>query len=416
MAETQIKKNVLTVSASPHIRCDESISKIMWSVNLALAPAGIFGIIHFGIPALKVILTGIISAVVTEYIIQKIRKKPVTISDGSAFLTGFLLAMCLPPDIPPYMVAFGSFVAIAIAKESMGGLGYNIFNPAHVGRAALMASWPAAMTLWSKMTTSVDVVSSATPLGILKLQGYSKLVETFGGTGSLYKALFLGTRNGSIGETSTILLVLGGLFLIYKRYINWEIPVVMIGTVGVLTWIFGGSAGFSMGSTTQANTTMKRSSWSASPEVGTFLTDHIQVGLGITSGGSSNDFSPANNVKTLQFGGSVYGRYLFGEKAFRPFLGISGSFLAGQNRTSPSGARTDLNTINASFSAGFAYYVTPRIGIFGSIGVLGYTYSHEIFPSTPSRTTNDFGFNASTLGNRFTIGMYYTICQGKENK
>ncbi|MEY8762255.1 MULTISPECIES: RnfABCDGE type electron transport complex subunit D [Clostridium] len=248
MAETQIKKNVLTVSASPHIRCDESISKIMWSVNLALAPAGIFGIIHFGIPALNVILTGIISAVVTEYIIQKIRKKPVTISDGSAFLTGFLLAMCLPPDIPPYMVAFGSFVAIAIAKESMGGLGYNIFNPAHIGRAVLMASWPVAMTTWSKLTASgVDVVTSATPLGILKLQGYSKLVETFGGTGSLYKALFLGTRNGSIGETSTILLVLGGLFLIYKRYINWEIPVVMIGTVGVLTWIFGGSAGFFTG-------------------------------------------------------------------------------------------------------------------------------------------------------------------------
>jgi electron transport complex protein RnfD len=111
-----------------------------------------------------------------------------------------------------------------------------------------MASWPVAMTTWSKLTASgVDVVTSATPLGILKLQGYSKLVETFGGTGSLYKALFLGTRNGSIGETSTILLVLGGLFLIYKRYINWEIPVVMIGTVGVLTWIFGGSAGFFTG-------------------------------------------------------------------------------------------------------------------------------------------------------------------------
>ncbi|WP_300662536.1 outer membrane beta-barrel protein [Fluviicola sp.] len=182
------------------------------------------------------------------------------------------------------------------------------------------------------------------------------------------------------------------------------------------SWYLGGSAGFSMGSTTQGNTTFKRSSWLASPEVGTFLTDHIQVGLGITSGGSSNDFSPANNVKTLQFGGSVYGRYLFGEKAFRPFLGISGSFLAGQNRSYPGAGRTDLNTINASFSAGFAYYVTPRIGIFGSIGVLGYTYSREIFPTAPSRVTNDFGFNATTLGNRFTIGMYYTICKGKENK
>ncbi|MCI1943777.1 RnfABCDGE type electron transport complex subunit D [Clostridium luticellarii] len=247
MAEI-LKKDVFTVSASPHVRCDESISKIMWSVNLALAPAAIFGIYHFGIPALKVIVTGIVSAVVTEYLVQKIRKKPVTISDGSAFLTGLLLAMCLPPDISPYMVAFGSFVAIAIAKHSMGGLGYNIFNPAHIGRAVLMASWPVAMTTWSKLTASgVDAVTTATPLGILKMEGYSKLVETFGGTGALYKALFLGTRNGSIGETSTVLLVLGGLFLIYKRYVNWEIPVVMIATVGVLTWAFGGNAGLFTG-------------------------------------------------------------------------------------------------------------------------------------------------------------------------
>jgi len=100
------------------------------------------------------------------------------------------------------------------------------------------------MTLWSKMTTSVDVVSSATPLGILKLDGYSKLVQTFGGTGNLYKALFLGNRNGCIGETCTILLVLGGVYLIYKRYINWQVPVVMIATVGILTWIFGPSGFF----------------------------------------------------------------------------------------------------------------------------------------------------------------------------
>lgn len=181
------------------------------------------------------------------------------------------------------------------------------------------------------------------------------------------------------------------------------------------SWYLGGSAGFSMGSTTQANTSMKRSSWSASPEVGTFLTDHIQIGLGITSGGSSNDFSPANNIKTLQFGGSVYGRYLFGEKAFRPFLGVSFSYLGGLSRNSP-GNTNNISTINASFSAGFAYYVTPRIGIFGSVGVLGYTNTRTSTTSVPDLVTNDFGFNASTLGNRFTIGMYYTICKGKENK
>ena len=102
-----------------------------------------------------------------------------------------------------------------------------------------MASWPVAMTAWSKMTTSVDIVSSATPLNILKQQGYHKLIETFGTNTELYKSLFFGFRNGSLGETSTILLVLGGLFLIYKKYIFWETPVFMIGTVGLLTWIFG---------------------------------------------------------------------------------------------------------------------------------------------------------------------------------
>ncbi|WP_039652588.1 RnfABCDGE type electron transport complex subunit D [Clostridium tyrobutyricum] len=245
MAETELTKNkIFTVSSSPHVRCEESISKIMWSVNIALAPAAIFGIYHFGLAALKIIIVSILSAVITEAVIQKIRNKPITVSDGSAFLTGLLLAMCVTPTIPAYMVGIGSFIAIAISKQSMGGLGYNIFNPAHIGRAAIMASWPAAMTLWSKMTTSVDVVSSATPLGILKLDGYSKLVQTFGGTGNLYKAIFLGNRNGCIGETCTILLVLGGVYLIYKRYINWQVPVVMIATVGILTWIFGPSGFF----------------------------------------------------------------------------------------------------------------------------------------------------------------------------
>ncbi|ADK14205.1 MULTISPECIES: RnfABCDGE type electron transport complex subunit D [Clostridium] len=248
MAEAQIKKNIFTISSSPHVRCDESVSKIMWSVCLALTPAAVFGVFNFGIHALEVIITGIIAAVVTEYFVEKVRNKPITITDGSAFLTGLLLSMCLPPDIPPYMVAIGSFIAIAIAKHSMGGLGQNIFNPAHIGRAALMVSWPVAMTTWSKLSASgVDAVTTATPLGILKLQGYSKLLETFGGQGALYKAMFLGTRNGSIGETSTILLVLGGLYLIYKKYINWQIPVVMIGTVGILTWAFGGTTGIFTG-------------------------------------------------------------------------------------------------------------------------------------------------------------------------
>ena len=181
------------------------------------------------------------------------------------------------------------------------------------------------------------------------------------------------------------------------------------------SWYLGGSAGFSMGTTTQGPTTIKRSAWSASPEIGTFLTDHIQLGLGITSSGSHSDFMTSGSLKNLQFGGSIHSRYLFGDGAFRPFLGIGASYLAGQSRTTP-GNTNDISTINASLSAGFAYYVTPRIGIFGSIGVLGYTNTRTSVTGVPDIVTNDFGFNASTLGNRFTIGMYYTICQGKSKE
>ncbi len=233
------------VSPSPHIRDEYTVSRVMWSVNAALAPAALFAVYYFGIPAVVTLLVSILSAVASEYMVQKIRKKPVTISDGSAFLTGLLLGMCLPPSIPPYMAALGSAFAIVIAKHSMGGLGFNIFNPAHIGRAALMVSWPVAMTTWTSVTTNVDTVTSATPLNILKQQGYDKLIETFGSTPQLYKALLLGTRNGSLGETASVLLVLGGLYLILKGYIKWEVPVFMIGTAGLLTWIFGPAGWFS---------------------------------------------------------------------------------------------------------------------------------------------------------------------------
>ncbi|OPX89997.1 MAG: Electron transport complex protein RnfD [Pelotomaculum sp. PtaB.Bin104] len=237
--EETLKMNLLTVSTSPHINSPESIPKIMWSVNAALVPAVVFAAWYFGMPAITTMLVGVVAAVATEYVIQLIRKKDVTINDGSAVLTGLLMAMCLPPNLPWYMTAFGSFIAIAVAKHSMGGLGYNIFNPAHVARAALMVSWPVAMTTWTAMTTKADVVSTATPLNILKQQGYAKLVETFGDAPSMYQAMLIGTRNGSIGETSAILLILGGIFLIFKGYIKWEMPVLMIGTVGLFTWMFG---------------------------------------------------------------------------------------------------------------------------------------------------------------------------------
>lgn len=234
-----IEKQTFTVSASPHVRCNETIPKIMWNVNAALAPAALYSVFHFGIGALINMVVGIISCMVFEYAWEKFLHKKNTAFDGSACLTGLLLAMTVSPLVPAYMIVVGAFFAIIIAKQSMGGLGYNIFNPAHVGRAALMVSWPVAMTTWSPLTTTVDVVSGATPLNILKMQGYDQLIATFGSQSNLYSAMFLGTRNGSMGETSALLLILGGLYLIYKGYISWQVPICMIATVGIVTFLCG---------------------------------------------------------------------------------------------------------------------------------------------------------------------------------
>ena len=246
MSEEAVKQEtageLFTVSVSPHIRDDETISHIMWQVNAALLPAALFAVWWFGVPALINMLVGVVFAVLGEYLWQKGMHQPITAFDGSACITGLLLAMSMSPVLPPYMVAIGSLLAIVVAKQSMGGLGFNIFNPAHIGRAALMVSWPVAMTTWTKMADAsggVDAMTSATPLNILKMQGYDALVATFGSQSDLYWNLFIGTRNGSLGETSTLLLLLGGLYLIWKGYVNWQVPVTMIATVAILTWIFG---------------------------------------------------------------------------------------------------------------------------------------------------------------------------------
>ena len=246
MSEEAVKQEtageLFTVSVSPHIRDDETISHIMWQVNAALMPAALFAIWWFGIPALINMLVGVVFAVLGEYLWQKGMHQPITAFDGSACITGLLLAMSMSPLLPPYMVAIGSLLAVIVAKQSMGGLGFNIFNPAHIGRAALMVSWPVAMTTWTKMADvsgGVDAMTSATPLNILKMQGYDALIATFGSQSDLYWNLFIGTRNGSLGETSTLLLLLGGLYLIWKGYVNWQMPVTMIATVAILTWIFG---------------------------------------------------------------------------------------------------------------------------------------------------------------------------------
>lgn len=244
----------LIVTSSPHVHDTESVAKIMWIVNLTLLPAAVFSVINFGLPALITMLICIIGSVACEAAIQYWQKKEITVNDGSAVLTGLLLAMCLPAGIPWYVPLIGSVAAIGIAKHTMGGLGHNVFNPAHIGRAFIMASYPVAMTTWAvsrigtkgdfsgavSQIATLDVVTTATPLGIFKQQGYQALVDSFGSQAAMYKALLIGNRAGSLGETSAILLILGGLVLIAKKYIKWQVPVVMIGTVGLLTWIFGG--------------------------------------------------------------------------------------------------------------------------------------------------------------------------------
>lgn len=229
---------LLTISTSPHIRDRWNIQGIMFSVIIAITPAIVMGVIQFGANAAVNLAVGIIAAVLSEYIWQKAMGQKVTISDGSAALTGLLLAMSMSPLLPAYMVAIGSAIAIIVAKQSMGGLGFNIFNPAHIGRAALMVSWPIAMTTWTAMP-GVDAVTGATPLNVLKMEGYEKVVEMFGSQSQMYLKMFVGTQNGSIGETSAFFIIYGGIYLIWKKIIKWHIPAVMIGTVAIITWIFG---------------------------------------------------------------------------------------------------------------------------------------------------------------------------------
>ena len=235
----------LTVASSPHVRCNETIPKIMWNVVAALVPAAAFGVYYFGVNALVNIIVAIVSAVIFEFLWEKAMHKRITITDGSAVITGLLMAMTCPPSLPWWMSIVGSFLAIVVCKQAMGGLGYNIFNPAHVGRAGLMVSWPVAMTTWTQLNgTVIDGVAGATPLNVFKHGGSDALFQLFGTNdwSSIYQSLFFGFRNGSLGETSTVLLILGGLWLIYKGYVNWQVPVVMIATVGILTGAVYGSA------------------------------------------------------------------------------------------------------------------------------------------------------------------------------
>jgi electron transport complex protein RnfD len=244
------REHPLIVSVSPHMKDEETIARIMWSVNLALMPAFFMSLYYFGPRALIVNALCIGTALLSEYLFQRGLKQKIMINDGSAFLTGLLLGLNLPPGVPFYIPIIGSFVAIVITKMLFGGLGYNIFNPALIGRAFLLISWPKAMTIWSEPTAffvELDAKTAATPLGILKEEGMEKLIEVFGDKINLYTQLLVGNRAGSLGETSALALLLGGAYLLHKKYITWHIPFSFLGSVAVLAWIFGGEKGFFTG-------------------------------------------------------------------------------------------------------------------------------------------------------------------------
>jgi len=234
----------IIISASPHVHSDRTSKKLMYDVVIALIPAFLVSLYVFGIGAFIVTAVAVASCLLFEYLIQKfLLKTEITIGDGSALITGILLAFNLPSGLPIWMIIVGSLVAIGVAKLSFGGLGFNIFNPALVGRVFLLISFPVQMTMWptavENNTTIADAVTGATPLGMIK-EGLM-----FGDTMTSISAnlpsnleMFLGLSGGSIGEMSALALLLGGIYLIVRKVITWHIPVTMLVTMAVMTGIF----------------------------------------------------------------------------------------------------------------------------------------------------------------------------------
>ncbi|HNS10560.1 MAG TPA: RnfABCDGE type electron transport complex subunit D [Candidatus Ozemobacteraceae bacterium] len=254
----------LLVTTSPHIQSGLSASRVMWDVNLAMLPALVMAIHNFGLRAALVIGLSVAGAVTAEFLIQKfLLQKPSTLSDGSAVVTGILLAFCVPAALPLWVAFVGGFVAIALGKQAYGGLGQNIFNPAHVARAVLLASWPVYMTTWLKPGQGygiADAVTTATPLGLLKETARdAQLMEKIAAEGGnligyvmqklqiTFSDLFLGVNfSGSLGETSKLALIIGGIYLLVRGHISWHGPVAMTATVFAGAFLVGGSLQYAL--------------------------------------------------------------------------------------------------------------------------------------------------------------------------
>ncbi len=228
------------ITSSPHIRSNDSIRKIMLSVLVALLPAAVLGCVYFGYRALIILVLGVLSSVVAEYLFNLLMQREQTIGDLSACITGLLLAMSMPSTVPLWMPVIGSFFAIIVVKQLFGGLGNNFLNPALAARVFLAMAWPKEMTNWVKpfsteginLIANVDISSiesTVTPLASMQAFNYS--YNNFGD-------LFWGNIGGCIGETSVALLLVGAIFLMIRKIVSWEIPVTFIGSVALLSYLF----------------------------------------------------------------------------------------------------------------------------------------------------------------------------------
>jgi len=234
--------NLLTVSGSPHVKGDLSLKQIMWGVVIALIPSMLVSFWYFGLAAIILTLASVASCLVFEYAIQKyLLKIEPSITDGSAVITGLLLAFNVPSGLPIWQIIIGALIAIGVAKLTYGGLGKNPFNPALVGRVFLLISFPVDMTTWPKPTPPgvlVDAITGPTALGVLK-EGLAKGETVSQLTSQLpsYMDMFVGQIGGSLGEVSALAIIIGGIYMLMKRIITWHIPVAYIGSTLIFTGI-----------------------------------------------------------------------------------------------------------------------------------------------------------------------------------
>ncbi len=238
---------LLTISGSPHVHTNESVRKIMYTVFYAMLPAMLVSFYFFGLDAVRVMAISVTACVLIEYLIQRYMiKGDLTINDGSAIVTGVLLAFNVPTNLPTFIIIIGAIVSIGIAKMAFGGLGKNPFNPALVGRVFLLISFPVQMTSWpipkpNFPTALADVITGPTPLGILKEGvGAGQTVQQVMSEIPSYLELMIGNQGGSMGEMSAIALLLGAIFMFSRKVITWHIPVAyLVSSVGfaAIMWL-----------------------------------------------------------------------------------------------------------------------------------------------------------------------------------